>query len=290
MFLLVFGPTVLFAQITLPVDSPQKELSQISLKIWKQKTDSLKLKYNEEFEATFYKALTNENSRSNTFDSVAGITETHTDNRSIQIFTWNVPLANGKLQYFGFIRLQNPSNRVYRLKSNTQQSKIPVNEAIQMQNWYGALYYKVIEEKSDDAVLFTVLGWDGADDNLNRKILDIIHISNDSLLVFGAPAFKTENGIQQREVFEYAEKANCTLRYDYQAINVQKGKKIKQEKHWMIIADRLIPMDASMKGMPKFYVPAGDTYDGYLFIDGFWCLVKDIDVRNKTAEKIKLKK
>jgi len=71
------------------------------------------------------------------------------------------------------------------------------------------------------------------------------------------------------------------MRYDYQSIMVQKRKRLVKENAWLIVVDRLIPMDPSMKGMRNYYVPAGDTYDGFLFKNGYWVLVEDIEVANK---------
>jgi hypothetical protein len=40
-----------------------------------------------------------------------------------------------------------------------------------------------------------------------------------------------------------------------------------------------------MKGMRNYYVPAGDMYDGFVFKNGYWVLVEDIEVANKPANK-----
>jgi hypothetical protein len=100
-------------------------------------------------------------------------------------------------------------------------------------------------------------------------------------VVFGMPVFKTGQGIRSRILLEYAEKSSMLLRYDYQAIKVQKGKKIKRENTWLIVMDRLVPMDPSMEGFKQYYVPAGDVYDGFIFRKGNWILVEDIEVANK---------
>jgi hypothetical protein len=44
-------------------------------------------------------------------------------------------------------------------------------------------------------------------------------------------------------------------------------------------------MDLSMKGIQKYYVASGEIYDGYIFRNGYWVLVEDIDVSNKAALK-----
>jgi len=113
------------------------------------------------------------------------------------------------------------------------------------------------------------------------KIIDILSIDENGNIVFGQPIFKTEEGIKSRIVFEYAEKANMLLRHDYQAIRIEKRKRIQRENTWLIVMDRLIPVDPTLKGIMKYYVPAGDVYDGFIFRDGFWVLVEDIEAANK---------
>ena len=49
--------------------------------------------------------------------------------------------------------------------------------------------------------------------------------------------------------------------------------------------DRLVPMDPSMEGFRKYYVPAGDIYDGFVFRNGYWVLVEDVDVANREKAK-----
>jgi hypothetical protein len=50
--------------------------------------------------------------------------------------------------------------------------------------------------------------------------------------------------------------------------------------------DRLVPMDPSLKNMRKYYVPSGDTYDGYIFRNGYWILVEEIEVANKKKDAL----
>lgn len=269
-----------YCQAVLPKDSLSLKLSLESQKIWQQKTDTARIKASQEFSEIFYQYLLNDRKCEHLFDSIVGITETHTENNTFQIFTWNIPLGNGLFLYKGFVRILNKDYYVITLNSTNSELLPNVNSLIKREDWYGALYYKVIENKIGNTNKYTVLGWDGCNNILNRKIIDVFNFENDSTFQFGESIFKTPSGIQARVVLEYAEKANCTLRYDFQSINVQKGNRIKSEKYWMIIMDRLIPMDPSLKGISKYYVPSGDTYDGYLFKDGYWCMVEEVDVRN----------
>jgi hypothetical protein len=38
--------------------------------------------------------------------------------------------------------------------------------------------------------------------------------------------------------------------------------------------------------MGKYYVPSGDTYDGYIFRNGYWILVEEIEVANKKKDAL----
>lgn len=277
------------AQAQSSADSLQIVLSKLGQKIWMQKTDSLKIKFSNEFASVFHSILMNKKNWNFLFDSIPGITECRTESRSLQLFTWNIPLSNGKFMYKGFIRLPDTANSVIELSSEKFSQSIANQQQIALSDWYGALYYKLIEQKHGEEIIFTLLGWDGADNTMNRKIIDIISISEQLKVVFGNPIFKTDKGIRQRIILEYAEKANCTLRYDYQTLNIMKGKRVTKKQLWMIVFDRLVPMDPSMKGMTKYYVASGDTYDGFIFKDGFWALVEDVDVKNQVKEMPKPK-
>lgn len=262
----------------------QDSLGKLSSMIWKQKTDSDRLTASNTFFSKFLNTLQSVNPTIFTLDSIPGITRVASDDGKLRIFTWNIPFADGSNKYFGFIQLINDSSIVIPLKSVTNNSNDFSTAIVTPQNWYGALYFKLIEVKTAERTLYTLLGWDGYTKDANRKIIDVISFDKVGLITFGMPVFKTENGVKTRVVFEYAEKASFLLRYDYQAIRVEKRKKIKKENTWIIVMDRLVPIDPTLKGLRKYYVPAGDTYDGYIFRDNYWVLVEDIEVANKESK------
>jgi hypothetical protein len=257
-------------------------LSKVSSVIWKQKTDSLRLAASENFSKIFQSLLESNGSIAIPFDSITGITRVASIDGKFRVFTWNVPISDGSNKYFGYIQILRDNNVVIRLKSVNYKGDNFEKEIFSPAKWYGALYYKLIEEKIGEMNTYTLLGWDGYNSESNRKVIDIISEDVAGNFVFGLPVFKTDQGIKSRVVFEYARKSNMTLRYDYQTIMVQKNKKIKKENAWLIVIDRLVPMDPSLKGMHKYYVPSGDTYDGFIFKNGYWVMVEDIEVGNKT--------
>jgi hypothetical protein len=259
----------------------QDSLSKLSSLIWKQKTDSGSLNANEVFYRKFQSVLKSGSSFDIPLDSIRGITRVASDDGKMRVFTWNVPLSVGTNKYFGFIQFMQDSLILVSLRS--VENELPDFEHRQLnpQMWYGAIYYKLIEVKIGSVKAYTLLGWDGYTQNSNRKLIDIMYVDKSGKVVFGMPVFKTGQGIKYRIVKEYGEKATLLLRYDYQSILVKKGKKVKKENAWLIVMDRLIPMDPSMKGMPQYYVASGEIYDGFIFSNDFWVLVEDIEVTNQ---------
>jgi hypothetical protein len=283
-FFLVLPPTA-YSQSDSANRSIRDSLNKLSSLIWKQKTDSGRLAANDFFYKKFHIALEMQNPSPNLLDSIKGITLATSDDKKMRIFSWNIPLSDGSNSYFGFIQFTSNSTEVIPLKS----AKVPIGDFSHLQLppplWYGAIYYKIIQVQISGKQVYTLLGWDGYTPTSNRKIIDILSLSDSGGFVFGLPVFKTGTGLKSRVVIEYAEKANMILRYDYQAINVQKRKKIVKQDSWLIVMDRLIPMEPQMNGIRKYYVPAGDTYDGYIFKNGFWVLAEDIEVVNRETRK-----
>ncbi len=255
-------------------------LSRFSSVIWKQKSDSSRLAASEVFFVKFREVLDRPGSGLIPFDSVSGITRAASEDSKFRIFTWNVPLDDGTNRYFGFIQVINDSSIVMPLRSSGKDQPDLAGRQFTILNWYGAIYYRVIQQQVNGRPTYTLLGWDGYTSISNRKLIDIISFDSNGNLLFGLPVFKTAEGIRPRVVFEYAEKAGLLLRYDYQSIRVEKRKKIRKEATWLIVMDRLIPADPSLKGIFKYYVPAGDVYDGFVFRNGYWVLVEDVEVAN----------
>lgn len=269
------------AQSGISKPAVQDSLGRLSSHIWKQKSDDDRIAASNAFFIEFRMALENNESALLPFDSIPGITRAVSEDGFVRIFTWNVPLSNGTHMYWGMIQLLHDSSEIVPLTFIKVGESGLSAEKFTPLNWYGALYYKIIDVEIDTKKVYTLLGWDGFTSEANRKLIDILSIDEFGNMTFGMPVFKTDQGIKPRVVFEYADKANMLLRYDYQAINIQKRKKIKKENAWMIVMDRLVPMDPSLKSMRKYYVPSGDTYDGYIFRNGYWILVEEIEVANK---------
>jgi len=280
---LFFATNCAFSQTLINSTGIQDSLSKLSSRIWKQKTDSSRLIANALFFSNFQLILNSVASVGIPLDSINGITHIASADGKFRIFTWNVPLSNGTNEYFGFIQNNLDSSVVIQLQSNTNEQPGFDLKQFTPQEWYGAIYYKLIEVEINNQKAYTLLGWDGFTANSNRKLIDIIYLDKSGKIIFGMPVFKTDKGTKTRVVLEYAEKANMLLRYDFQSIMVEKKKKLRKEDAWLIVMDRMVPMDTSMEGIRKYYVPTGDTYDGYIFRNGYWSMVENVEVANKLS-------
>jgi len=251
-------------------------LSALCNKFWKMKDDSSKLAANTVFLRKYQSVLSLPPAFNYPFDSLSGISKLRSDDSKLRITTWNVPLKNGTFRYFGFVEVND--GHIFILQESADRPLGWENKILTSENWYGAVYYKLISLKFNNQEYYTLLGWDGNNNNSNLKIIDILTFDSSGIPCFGKAIFKTAEGIKNRIVIEYAEKANILLRYDYQSIMIQKGSRIKEKKSWMIVTDRLVPMMPTMEGIRKFYVPSGDMYDAYLFDKGFWTFVENVAV------------
>jgi len=130
-----------------------------------------------------------------------------------------------------------------------------------------------------------LLGYNGRNPLISKKVIDVITLSTTGNPSFGASIFKNEKKTTKRVLFQYSSKVVLSLNYDKQF--TKKGK----EKNQMIIFDRLNPTSINLTGEYQFYYPELNVDDGYLFMNGKWEFKPDIDPRNpkikrKTKKKV----
>jgi len=275
--ILALGIT-LKAQNTIPFSVYEDTLTTLCRKIWKAKDDSSRLAANAIFLEKYKSTLSLHSAFNHPFDSLSGISKLKSGDGKIRISTWNVPLNNGTFRYYGFIEVND--GHLYILRENDSRPADWENRLISYDNWYGAVYYKLITVYYNKEVYYTLLGWDGNNNNSNFKMIDILIFNNSGIPGFGKAIFKTPDGTRNRVVIEYSEKSSALLRYDYQTLIIQKRNGTREKKAWMIVTDKLIPMLPTMQGIRKYYVPSGDTYDAYIFNEGFWNFVENVKVAN----------
>ena len=203
----------------------------------------------------------------NPIDSVKNIGLIKSPNDQLIIYTWNIPFNDGTHKYFGYIHYYNKRSKEYKLYALNDRSediKNPEFSVLSNTNWYGLLYYKIIENKYKNHYYYTLLSSDLNNILTKKKIIDVLQLDENDLPVFGAKVFSNLPR-NTRIIFEYNARANMTLTFD--------------ETLKMIVYDHLSPSKPSLNGVFEFYGP-DFSYDAYKFEKGRWEFKSDIDARN----------
>lgn len=273
---------------------------------------------NEKFQKLLEESLYLKNAYEFPFDSVKTLSKLSSEDKQLRIFTWNLPKKDGTYHYFGFLMSLNKAKKRYFIYKLDDKSELMENaeiKTLEPEKWYGALYYKLIQTQDNNKRYYTLLGWDGNNTLTNRKIIEILTVSQTGEPKFGQPIFKCEKKKLRRYFFEYAKDASMSLKYepqkyeqitrekkvvdkkgkqsrkkiDFNALQKEKilAEKSKMKLVSMIVFDRLSPLDPNLEGMYQYYVPETNIYDAFIFENGKWVLVKDTDARNPAPPKSK---
>jgi hypothetical protein len=271
-FLIFALQTVLFGQN----DAVTKSVLLRNLnELRDSKTDSLKEVNNLVFKNNLMKFLENETYGSRDFDSLKSIGKIWSDDALVGVISWNVEMEDFSQQFFAFVLKKNARNRieVTELIDNTLgQGNTKPTDVLEAQNWYGALYYDIIEVKKGNKTFYTLLGWDGAYANSNIKIIDVLTFSG-STPKLGAPIFKVSDKIVKRVFFEHSERAYMSLKYD--------------KERSLIIYDHLSPESPNLVGFYDYYIP-DLSYDGMAWEKDKWIVKEDILALNGQSQEVTL--
>lgn len=250
--------------------------------IHKATSDSVRLELNHVFGEALYEQLCRPEAKKWPFDSL-NIAKLSSKDGKVSIFNWNIQ-QNDKSNLYSALVCHWASGKIVKLETMMPLQYIDDETIFSQGKWPGGLFYNIIERPDGPTDTYTLLSWDGYNPAASRKTIEILTFDEDHMPVFGAPLFKTKNGIKNRVFSAYASRAAFTQNYDKQSItlyNVRRSKRKIIDK--MIVLDRLVPMNESLEGQRWAYVPAGNIYDAYVFYEGFWTFVEDIAPRNPAS-------
>lgn len=237
----------LFNELKKSVSDPDKE--NINEKIKQKFSNILKLYY------SFYYP----------FDSLNNIGKIYSKDSSLRIYSWNLPLKGGYHKYFAYIQCKTKDS-IKLIELTSTNNIANENNTININNWYGALYYEIIDVVTPENFKYYVLiGLDFNNLLTRKKIVDALYFDKNFEPIFGLPVFFYNNKWNHRVIFEYSAKVNMVVRYD---------PRVK-----MIVYDHLSPSHPMYIGKYQFYGP-DFSYDGLKLENGKWYEVKDIDIRN----------
>ncbi len=272
---ILFASIALFSQNTSKDDFRNEEDSIKGLFkiILKTRTDDLKTKYSLKLDSLFGTILRQPGSFEYPFDSLQSVGRIYAPDHTFRIINWNIPFEDGTYKYYGYIQTSNSKSNSFNLfHLNDQKEKInnPENVLLNANKWYGALYYNIIKQKSENEIYYSLLALQYYNVNLSRKIIEILSFDESGNPVFGAPIFQVENQTKYRIVFQYAAQVAMNLRYD---------KKLK-----MIIFDHLSPSEQRYTGEYEYYGP-DLSFDGFEFVNNRWVFRSNLDLRQNSDNK-----
>jgi hypothetical protein len=275
----------------------EKKLNALSLKIVNAKADYERYEANEAFLSGLINCLKTEKSFAYPFDSIKAISIVSSDDKKIRIFSWAVPKEDGTYEYFGIIQSYNERSKNYDihiLQDKSEEIKNPESQALKTEFWYGCVYTEIIQVKSNSRTYYTLIGWDGHTAITNSKLIEVVYLKSNGEALFGAPIFRSyKKGRIRRVIFIYAEQSNMLLSYEKQSYIEKKRRFFNRNKRidkvrsrYMIVFDKLAPMDESLEGQYQFYVPETNLHDAFVLENGKWKYIEMIDARNpKDKEK-----
>jgi len=185
------------------------------------------------------------------------------------VITWNVELRNQSQSYGGLMvyagrKGEQHVEPLQFKKPNTLRTTLDEKARFTAKDWPGAVYYEALLRYQGSKPVYTLLGWDGADNIRTRKIVETVSVSG-SKVKFGIPILSVDRGTNKRHILEYSDQVSAMLKW--------------RPDMEMIVMDHLSPPRPELAGQTAYYGP-DMSYDGFAWKKNQWVLEQDIDVRD----------
>ena len=209
------------------------------------------------------------------FDSLRTLGKVYSPDGKLRFYTWNLAYGDGTNRFYGMLQFlpgEDADPLVYRLNDGGEDAADILHAVLDAGHWDGSLVYEIAQAETMDTTFYIVLGYAPLNLFVSEKTIDVLYFKEGTGAdpdvmqpVFGRPFFQVGDDLQCRVVFIYSAQAQMTLHWN--------------DRAEMIVFDHLSPVNPSYTGNYQFYGP-DFSYDGYVFSNGFWRLVEDIDIRN----------
>ncbi len=285
--LILISPTLLPAQNSLS-DESLSTLKEDGQKIIGSQDAEEREAANQKFKAELQNLLEDAKSYGLTFDSISNLSVLSPPDNRFRIFNWMLPKKWGEMEFFGIIQIAPKDGsekcRIIELQDKSQEIEGAEFKQLNNSNWFGALYYAMIPQETDEGINYTLLGWNGNNNTSNKKVIEIMQFDEKGNVVFGKNCFRDQPMIMRR-IFEYHEQTSMSLKYEEQSYfeSDKDRMKGKPKSEQMIVFTRLYPLSPQLEGQYEYYYPSANVVDGYVFRDGQWTLYEHIDARNAAS-------
>lgn len=205
--------------------------------------------------------------------SVMGFASAGIGKERLAVVSWNVELNNQTNAYGAVVifsgKKKEQSVQALRFKRSTSlRPTLDEKSRYTAKEWPGAVYYEVLLQHQGNRPVYTLLGWDGADNIRTRKVIETLSISG-SKLKFGVPIISAGRGSTKRYIMEYSDQVSAILQW--------------REDLEMIVMDHLSPPSSDLEGQTAYYGP-DMSYDGFVWKKNHWVLEEDVDVRDPNLQ------
>lgn len=200
------------------------------------------------------------------FDKVKYMAILTSPDEQFRIFNWNVPFEDQTHAYGCFILWKEDEKKgIYNweeLRDQSDDVQYVKNRYLRPDEWFGALYYDIVYVKHRRKPYYMLLGWDGANGLINRKVLEVMEFTRKGIRL-GGNVFEHPEERLKRFIFEYAEEVSASLRY------------FKKDNR--IVFDHLSPRTSGMGRNPAFMGP-DLTFDAFVLDKNKWTFESDVYV------------
>jgi hypothetical protein len=181
----------------------------------------------------------------------------------VRIVNWNVEQQDQTHRYNCYILKKDERKdnvQIIELVDNSFMMPAQPDGILNANEWYGALYYKIVPMQKGSKNMYVLLGWDGNTSASNMKLIDVLYFSGNNAKL-GSPIFQVKDKTLKRVFFEHSEKATMSLRYE--------------EQYKRIIFDHLSPEAPGLEGFYAYYVP-DLSLDAFMLSGNKWVLKEDV--------------
>ncbi len=271
----------------------EDSLIKLRMEVMRSPSEEVRLSLNEDFMNLLEIILLQDNSFDFTWDSVSNFSVTKSPDNLFKLFTWFVVKDDFTYENFGFIHVYNQNRKkyiLYPLYDRKNTLSYPEYEIADINQWYGAVYYKIIPLVDKKTTYYTLLGWNGNDLFTNEKVIEILQfdLNSNTPVTFGAKIFKDYSSKVARVILKYSKDATLSLKYEMQSYELNTGKRDPKTKKWiyesksaqMIIFEELIPPDSGIPNIPAYMVPESSMNQAFIPENGKWVFLSRAIGRN----------
>jgi hypothetical protein len=226
-------------------------------------------KFTELFESELMMAKSFEND----FRELKWVSIKKASDQSFRIITWQLKHSDGIYTYKGWIQMKEGS--IIKLTDNAQEMGDISFETQTSDDWFGALYYNMIEKGEGQNKYYLLFGYNGWNDRTHKKIIDVLHFKN------GNPTFGKAIFSQMDKIEGTRYRTKILLEFDATAnVNCNFNSDLN-----LIVHDFITTTEAyGSIGEPK-KIPDG-TYVAYEDKGDFWHKIDMLEISTQSEKDI----